>query len=219
MNQPTEPLAWRLRNAAIERTRTASERVDDVVLDEDGVVDLRALEVERSTGGASVADPAPILATMRGQFGDAAEVADLYDQSEDPAPRWRLGLRARHGASSHVETPLPTPPVTETAPVTPARRPPKLPPLSRIEGVPLSSELSDPLAERAAEPKAERPLASPPIAEDIEPEIDLRDEERPTADCPQCAGLGRRDLFDRFSQVEFYSCDHCHHMWQQDFSG
>ncbi|GJM39537.1 MAG: hypothetical protein DHS20C19_29040 [Acidimicrobiales bacterium] len=211
MDQPTEPLAWRLRNAAIERTRAASERVDDVVLDEDGVVDLRALEVERSAGGTSVADPAPILATMRGRFGDAAEVADLYDMSEDPAPRWRLGLRARHEYGDQVETSLPSPTVTEVAPVTPARRPAPLPPLSRIEGVPLSSELPEP---------APAPTATPePIAEAIEPEIDLRDTERPVADCPQCAGRGRRDLFDRFSQVEFYSCDHCHHMWQQDFSG
>lgn len=56
------------------------------------------------------------------------------------------------------------------------------------------------------------------MAESVEPEIDLRDEGRPTADCPKCMGLAHRDLFDRFSQVEFYSCDNCMHMWQQDLS-
>lgn len=209
MDQPTDPLAWRLRDAAIERTRAKSQRVDDIVLDEDGVVDLRALEVERSAGGGSVADPAPILATMRGKFGGAAEVADLYDLSGDPAPRWRLGLRARHEYGDQLETSLPTRPVAEVAPPTPARGPAPLPPLSRIEGMPRSSELSAPAP--APAPK--------PIADATEPELDLREEDRPIADCPKCGGRGRRDLFDRFSQIEFYSCDHCHHMWQQDFSG
>ena len=40
------------------------------------------------------------------------------------------------------------------------------------------------------------------------------DEGRPTKPCPQCGATGRRDLFDRFSQVEFYSCDECMNMWQ-----
>lgn len=38
---------------------------------------------------------------------------------------------------------------------------------------------------------------------------------RPVATCPQCGGSGSCDLFDRFSQTEFYSCDSCMHMWQQ----
>ena len=39
--------------------------------------------------------------------------------------------------------------------------------------------------------------------------------DRPVATCPQCGGNGSCDLFDRFSQTEFYSCDSCMHMWQQ----
>lgn len=215
MDQSKEPLAWRLRNAAIERTNTDAERVDDYVLDEDGVIDLRALEVERDRAGASVADPAPILATMRGKFGDAGEVSDLYDTSERPEPRWRLGLRARHTFGDKAPSAATAPTPEPFADFTPPRQAPTFPPLSRIELAPLSSDATEPSppVERATE------TAPTPIAETIDPEIDLRDEDRPTAECPQCAGLGRRDLFDRFSQIEFYSCDHCHHMWQQDVTG
>jgi|GEM_PF-6264546 hypothetical protein len=49
------------------------------------------------------------------------------------------------------------------------------------------------------------------------PTIQL-DEVAQTAECPKCAALGQRDLFDRFSQVEFFSCNNCMHMWQQDVS-
>jgi hypothetical protein len=94
------------------------------------------------------------------------------------------------------------------------------PPLSRLSMVPLA-DTPAPTTDHEAETD-ETPdtgvLPAGSIAESIAPEIDLRDENRPTADCPKCMGLGRRDLFDRFSQVEFYSCDNCMHMWQQDHS-
>lgn len=209
MDQQREPLAWRLRDAALQRTDAASERVDDFVLDEDGVIDLRALDVERQRGAISVADPAPILATMRGKFGDAAEVSDLYDTAEEPSPRWRLGLRARHAYGDQVPSAEPPPSVEHDE--TPAPVLPPAKPLSRISVVPLSSEMPE---------IDEEPVATAaPAIDAIEPEIDPRGNERPTAECPQCAGLGRRDLFDRFSQVEFYSCDHCLHMWQQEHRG
>ena len=82
--------------------------------------------------------------------------------------------------------------------------------------VPLADELDDTTPPDTA-PSVE-PEPTTTLAEAIDPEIDLREADRPTAECPQCAGQGRRDLFDRFSQVEFYSCDHCMHMWQQDHS-
>lgn len=222
MDQQREPLAWRLREAALERADEA-DRVDEVVLDEDGVIDLRAHAAERARENMSVADPAPILSTMRGKFGDAAEISDLYDTSEPDSPRWRLGLRARHAFGDQVPgaQPSATPP-SSPAPAAPADTPradtpPPRKPLSRISALPLSHEVDDPTPV-GAEPN-DAPTTQPSMADAIDPEVDGDGEARPTADCPQCAGLGRRDLFDRFSQVEFYSCDHCHHMWQQEFSG
>ncbi|MEM7139946.1 MAG: hypothetical protein AAF548_02875 [Actinomycetota bacterium] len=209
MDRPKEPLAWRLQNAALERTQGDSELVDDVVLESDGVIDLRAFDVERRKAGASVADPAAALAGIRGRFGDAADVSDLYDRSEDPQPRWRLGLRARHAYGEQVPSALPDPAAPEVVDDEPAATP--LEALTRISVVPLSTELP-------AQDDDTGVVTSESLAETIDPEIDLRDEDRPTSDCPKCAGIGRRDLFDRFSRIEFYSCDHCLHMWQQDFS-
>lgn len=216
MDQHTEPLASRLRNAALARADAESRRMGDVVLDDDGVIDLRALEIERARDGGSVADPAPVLSSMRGKFGDAAEVSDLYDMSEPTSPRWRLGRRARPpaetsdppGAPTTTDRTAPPAPATGPAPTSRPTPPASRTPLSRISALPLADELP-----RHSPPATGTGAPTPSTAD--HPEIELREETRPTADCPQCAGLGRRDLFDRFSQIEFYSCDHCHHMWQQ----
>lgn len=219
MDQPNEPLAHKLRNAAIDRTTTDAERIDDFVIDEDGVLDLRVLD--RDPTGSSIADPAKALATIRGQLGDAHEITDLYDESEPEPPRWRLGRSRRETV---VEpTPKAAPKLDPTVSVPKPR-----PPLSRLSMVPLAEETA-PAADRPTQTEGETQaetveiadtgvLPAGSIAESIDSEIDLRDENRRTADCPKCMGLGRRDLFDRFSQVEFYSCDNCLHMWQQDLS-
>lgn len=206
MDQHNEPLARRLRDAAIDRAETNAERVDDFVIDNDGVLDLR--DLDRDPLGTSIADPARALAAVRGRLGDAHEVSDLYDDEERPRPRWRLGLRARHAYGSEVPSAPREPLVEPTPPVSNV-----LPPLSRLTLAPL-----------AGDDAHDDPLAAPADDDAVTPaaivaggsEIDLRDDDRPTADCPKCMGLGRRDLFDRFSQVEFYSCDSCSHMWQQD---
>ena len=36
-----------------------------------------------------------------------------------------------------------------------------------------------------------------------------------TAVCDRCTSIGQRDLFDRFSRTEYFSCDDCGHMWQR----
>jgi hypothetical protein len=87
MADPGESLARRLRYAAVDRTQTGSERVDDFVLDADGVIDLR--EFDRADADMSIAAPAAALAAIRGRLGDAAEVSDLYDESEPKRSRWR----------------------------------------------------------------------------------------------------------------------------------
>jgi len=212
MEHANEPLARRLRDAAIDRTTVDAERVDDFVLDKDGVLDLR--ELEHDALGTSVADPAKALAMIKGQLGNAHEVSDLYDDSE-PSRRWRIGRRTHRSSDTTV---LP-------APATPAERPTPIPspipqvPLSRLSTVPLTSETNTE-RDRAEHDDGDVPdtavYEGEPVPGSVTPEIDLRDEARPTADCPKCMGLGHRDLFDRFSQVEFYSCDNCMHMWQQD---
>ena len=164
------------------------------------MLDLRT--IERDAFGTSVADPAKALATIRGRLGDAHEVSGLYDESEPEPSRWRLVTRARSTPATTEVRPTPETNTVRPAPVVAPR-----PVLNRLSKVPLTSE-------RAA---AEVPTPIEDADDDIDlSDIDLRDEARPTANCPKCMGLGHRDLFDRFSQVEFYSCDHCMHMWQQD---
>ena len=210
MEHANEPLARRLRDAAIDRTATDAERVDDFVLDKDGVLDLR--ELEHDALGTSAADPARALAAIKGQLGNAHEVSELYDDSE-PSRRWRVGRRT-HPSTDATVVPAPKTPADR-----PATRPNPPQPLNRLSTVPLTAKTNT--DEAPADPDDREILETTmhegnPVAVSNEPEIDLRDEARPTADCPKCAGLGHRDLFDRFSQVEFYSCDNCMHMWQQD---
>jgi hypothetical protein len=216
-----EPLGHRLRNAAIDRAATEAERIDDYVLDEDGVLDLR--EFERDPIGASVADPAKALAGIRGRLGNAHEGSEPYDESEAPRSRWRLGQRTRHSPGEVIPretTELPREsqvPASRESQVPPPR---EMPPLSRLSMVPPAQDAqpTPAVASDDAEVPGNEVAPTGSIAESIEPETDLRDEGRPTAGCPKCMGLGHRDLFDRFSQVEFYSCDSCMHMWQQDLS-
>ena len=223
IHQTNEPLSNKLRLAALDRTITDSERVDDFVLDADGVIDLRQLEQDPFVG--SIADPAASLATLRGRLGDAAEVSELYDESELSKPRWRRGLRARHSVGSTVSSAASSAPSTTSEARTAA--PTIAAPIGRLSKVTISPQYvaQEPIvvadtgvftgtADKVTDKIEDRPEVEPDIAADI----DLRQESRPTADCPKCAGLGHRDLYDRFSQAEFYSCDHCNHMWQQDAS-
>lgn len=209
MGQANGPLARRLRNAAIARTTTEAERVDDFVLDKDGVLDLRT--IERDAFGTSVADPAKALATIRGRLGGAHEVSELYDESEPEPSRWRLVARASTTPATEVR-PTPESPTVRPAPVVAPR-----PILNRLSKVPLPSEPAAAEAPAADTGVYEASAVPNGDGTDIDlRDIDLRDEARPTANCPKCMSLGHRDLFDRFSQVEFYSCDNCMHMWQQD---
>lgn len=138
-------LSKRLREAALERARRDGQRVDDYVLEPDGVIDLRALEREPEPPRPPALSQA--LADIRAREDDS----DLGRAGEEPS------------------APRQDPSIDLSRPERPAVELPSL-------GLPGS---------------------------------------RPTAGCPQCGGTGRRDLFDRFSQTEFYSCDSCTHMWQR----
>lgn len=256
MEQFNQPLADRLRSAAIGRSESGSEQVDDdFVLDPDGVIDLREL---RKINGRSIAAPAAALATIRGQLGDAAEISSLYDESE-PVPRWRLGLRARHafGVKTIPETVADTDTVPSlsvvadvidlTADTADMVSETTLPDETVLEETVLDEAVLDEavldetvLDETVLEEAVldetvldetvldetvleETVLDETESADDTESVVDdtnmsLDDEDRPQAECPRCLRMGQRDLFDRFSQIEFYSCDGCHNMWQQELS-
>jgi hypothetical protein len=211
MNQSSEPLAQRLRYAALDRTHLDGEPADDIVLDEDGVIDLRELERER--GGVSIAAPAAALASIRGQLGEAAGVSELYDESEEPERRfWGFGKRVRHGSDTPATASSATPTSSNSTPTT-----------ARSTLPPQESDVSNATIDAAGpigadtEPiKADRGEAD--VAPSTEAVIDLSEADRPTEDCPRCAGVGRRDLFDRVSGAEYFSCDQCSHMWQRNYS-
>ena len=86
MNRTDGSLSKRLRNAALERARLDGELVDSYVLDADGVIDLRVLDDDAVAAPAS--QPAAVLGQIRGHFGDAAEVDDLYVNQEWTKRRW-----------------------------------------------------------------------------------------------------------------------------------
>ncbi|MFT5203829.1 MAG: hypothetical protein ACI9C1_003232 [Candidatus Aldehydirespiratoraceae bacterium] len=215
MNQMNQPLKRRLRHAAVDRTIVDAERVGNFVIDADGVIDLR--ESDKDPAGASITDPAKALRSLRGRLGDAAEVSNLYDESELPKPRWRLGLRARHtfGATG---TSVPTTAATTTATIVEESVETPRPQLSKV---PISMEMAPPLVDCTttddeSEPAGEADTGVYEAGAD-EPTIQL-DNIAQTAECPRCAAPGQRDLFDRFNQVEFFSCNNCMHMWQQNAS-
>lgn len=142
-------LSKRLREAALERARKDGQRVDDYVLEPDGVIDLRAIEQE----------PEP-----RRPAGLSQALADMRARNDDPTPT----------------------------------RTDKEPILPRGDA---TIDLTRPDTASVRLPSPDPSASSP------------------TADCPQCGGTGQCDLFDRFSQTEYYSCNDCMHMWRRSRGG
>ncbi len=84
---------------------------------------------------------------------------------------------------------------------------------TKSETAPAASPVdADPRTPDSREPTIA--LSHPAASTSGEATIDLTDGDRPTKPCPECRSTGHLDLFDRFSQVEFYSCDDCLYMWQ-----
>lgn len=193
-------LSERLREAALERARLEGQVVDSYVLDSEGVIDLR--ELEQEPAGTSVTQPAAALAETRGMIGEAAEVGDLYDETFG-ARRWPFARREA----------APAPPPVRTSPPEVSRRSAALTNLSTL---PLAHdsqpEVEPQPAAPAVEIRADEVTIDLTSTDDTESRTD--DDGRPIRACPSCGATGRRDLFDRFSQIEFYSCDDCHNMWQ-----
>ncbi|MEO0492303.1 MAG: hypothetical protein AAF081_02690 [Actinomycetota bacterium] len=149
-------LSDRLRAAALERARAAGQRVDDVVLEPTGVIDLRkmAREAERAV--------------------DRTVRLPRLDGSSAPTD----------GRDTSV--------------------------LRRLR--PLPGTVPEPtidLRDQSTIDLTESPLV------DAGSEMD----EVITAPCGRCGGTAQRDLFERFSRTEYYSCTDCGHMWQQRLDG
>lgn len=213
MNTHEPTLSSRLRAAAMERTRTTSAQVDDIVLDPDGVIDLRRLDEPEDS--RSIATPPEALKATRGRLGDAGDVGHLYDDTAPAGRRWPWrgrgtteapADRAAPPATSRPGRPArrPAPPAVGTAPSTPRPAPaaptPPVSPASPDDRVPTVDPTPVDLPDPGSEPATE---------------IDLRDDTRPLARCPKCGGTGRRDLLDRISATAYFSCDACLHMWQR----
>lgn len=178
-----------LRAAALDRARRNGQTLDGVVIEPTGVIDLR--EMARSAGRET--DHSVKLPVIAGYL-------QRTDREPEPAladtALWR---RLR-----------PVSPDAETAPAD------NLSPLdlddlfedvdSMAPSEPLVvdlSEVDEPTAVREDE------MVSPVDATLAD------DAGRPVAVCNMCGSFGQRDLFDRFSLTEYYSCDDCGHMWQQ----
>ena len=219
-----ETLSKRLRSAALHRTRHESERVDDFVLDADGVIDLRRLDDPEDA--RSVASPPAALRATRGRLGDAGDVAGLYDDSE-PEGGWlrRRRRRRRSATASGSVAPTAPDPTTGADNVTTDGSGPADPvPVRTARPVPPVTRLSSPWPALPAVADDDHIVATPPepVATpeaDADADIDLRDANRPTARCPKCGATGQRDLFDRVSQTSYFSCDACTHLGQASDQG
>lgn len=81
-------LTNRLRLAALARAERGGRVVGTYVIDDEGVIDLRALE---DRGPNTRASDLASLGAIAGQFGDAGDVTSLYD--EDPVPTRKIFRR------------------------------------------------------------------------------------------------------------------------------
>ena len=200
MNEPQQDpvptLTERLRAAAVARAEARGDVVDGVVLADDGVIDLSVADPAPPTG-AGTAPPAA-LREVRGGSSDV-DVSTLYSTDDGPAPRWWQRRRPNGADSSATgRTTTPTmatlPRSDETAPVRDTTPPPEEPVI-----VPSSASST---------------AATTPPAPNVDDHTDDSDTDRPTASCPVCEGTARRDLWDRVSGTDYFSCDACHAMWQ-----
>ena len=197
---PDEPvlptLSDRLRQAAVNRAMARGDVVDDVVLDADGVIDL-TVEDPPSPGG-NITQPPAALAFTRGQVAADADMTGLYAPPVEDDKSWWQRVRRPSGAAS-------TPTLSRV-------------PLSTEHDHDTTGSDDDSDDDNTALDALDSAVVVVPAVVDDAPEIDLTepetDEPRPKSDCPDCGGIGQRDLFDRVSRISYYSCDDCFTMWQ-----
>lgn len=202
-------LSERLRDAAVDRARRQGTVIDDVVLDENGVIDLRDASTH-SQVGSSATEPASALAVTRGELHSAHDVSDLYATETETKARW---WRPGHGRPDSARV----------------AASPELAALTAIDEIDLGDERTDELG--VDELGVDEPGVDEPVSHDTPPTVVVDRTEpppvdsggepgeivvaRPTGTCPSCGGQGERDLFDPFSRTEYYSCNECLKMWQE----
>jgi hypothetical protein len=192
-NEPVlSTLSDRLREAAVLRADKRGDIVDDVVLEDDGAIDLTV--VDRVVPGATTTQTPAALVAVRGNV-PPADMSDLYTSVDDVDRRWW-----RRGRSTPT-----SPSTTEATSAAPT-----------LSGLPPAVEHE---SETVLGPDVDLEviLVTPPV--EAEPDIDLRDtvaddEARPTAACPECGRDGERDLYDVVSRTAYFSCDDCLQFWQ-----
>ncbi len=195
-----------LRAAALDRARQNGQNVDGIVLEPSGVIDLR--EMARAAGREEERRvKLPMLAGRMSE--ERVEEGSLSDTS-----LWRR-LRP--------VTPQPATPGEVDIDLT---TPESLAPSEPAETTELEADIVEESPDMAIESSAMEPLvidltdrSEPPSVyerNDAPTEATLADEVgRPVAVCDHCGSFGQRDLFDRVSGTEYFSCDDCGHMWQQ----
>ncbi len=206
-----------LRAAALERAKKSGQTVDGVVLEPSGVIDLNEMEQAHAREQAAAK---PTLSQRVQEATTEPEERTLTQTS-----LWRR-LRPSDGAAPAEPTVDLTTPDEPTVDLT----------------EPDPETLESPTAFEELLPDAATPTAFEPIVIDLtdvdeDPNVFARnsgadtsfrapgtdprlvpqaqpEEAVPTAPCDHCGSMGHRDLFDVFSQTEYYSCSNCGHMWQ-----
>lgn len=216
-NQAARTLSDRLRDASIVRASRRGDVVDDRMLDPTGVIDLRDAWAEPAPPGLAAALEA------------AASDLTLYHRV---SPANRPGRPAPEPRADRTPDPDPRPDLPTRTPAASAFEAPKTNTSPALSQAFLSIEVDsfreahgDDAVAREYPVVGDDHRARARVAPSTSPDdaIDLRaptrgdraeDGDRPVATCPGCGGLGRRDLFDRFSQTDYFSCDDCSAMWQ-----
>ncbi|MEM9518106.1 MAG: hypothetical protein AAGA37_02195 [Actinomycetota bacterium] len=149
-----------LRVAALERAQRSGQEIDGVVLEPDGVIDLRAMARDAGRDIDHHTIKLPIL--------DGCAELDVR------RPRVTIGetltRRARRGPTANITVDLTT-----------------------------------------AEPVVDMTAAGDPMPR--RHPIDLFG---PGEACGHCGSVGHRDLLDRSTGRQYFSCDDCGHMWHRD---
>ena len=188
-------LTHQLRLAALKRAEEGGRVVGTYVIDDEGVIDLRALE---DRGPRSRASDLASLAYMAGMFEDAADVSDLYA----PEQTHSRGLFRRRGADA---TPGGTSPRPEQVALEEAAEQ-----AADGDSAPADTPIpaSDPVeaGDRVGEPGVHEPATrrpSAPVAEGEEDDvIELREKPDPSSPAPRSELSSLQSAVLDFNQLE-----------------
>ena len=178
-------LSERLRAAALERAEASGQHVDGIVLEPTGVIDLR----EMVRDADREVDNRVELPRLPEPVDESTWERPLAEQS-----LWRRLRPVRPDDT----TPEPVIDLREAEPTIELASPAE-PFEAVLRDLDFDVDLTAPI-----EPPSSTDERTDAMVDDVV-----------TATCDRCGSTGQRDLFDRFSRTEYFSCDDCGHMWQQ----